>query len=486
MKLIGRSVEKEVLRDLLNSDNPEFLAIYGRRRVGKTYLVREYFSNSKKALFFNITGSKNGKLSSQIEHFTDEIGKVFYGGANLSPGKNWDKTFKILTTAIDNLPKNQKIVLFFDEFPWMATKNSRVLTTLDYYWNQYWSRNKRIKLIICGSSASWIVDKILNNKGGLHNRLTRSPMRLLPLNLEETKKFLKSQEIDMTPAQITQLYMVTGGIPYYLTHVKKGLSVAQNIDLLAFKKDGLLTREFDNLYSSLFDNHDIYVDLIRLIAEHKYGLGQEEILKKIWGNTKGEGGIKKLKELQDTGFIMRFKPYLHKKKGIYYKIIDEYTLFYLDWIEPVRDGLLHSKLSQGYWERQQDSPKWRVWSGYAFESICYKHIDKIQTSLNIDATALPSTWRATSPQEYEKGAQIDLLFDRTDDSITLCEIKFTRQPFGIDKAYAEELENKIKVFKEITRTRKQIFLSIISASGLKKSRYSQELVSGVVTLDDLF
>ena len=485
MKLVGRALEKETLKDMLDSEEAEFLAIYGRRRIGKTYLIREYFEDNEKCLFFNITGSKNASRSLQIEHFMTEISRVFHNSVKLQPGKTWDETFKILTNDLNTLPKTQKIVLFFDEFPWLATKNSKLLTTLDYYWNQYWSRDRRIKLIICGSSASWIVNKIINNKGGLHNRITRR-MCLLPFNLEETKAFLKSKDIHLTYAQIIQLYMVTGGVPYYLKHIKKGLSATQNIDMLAFKKDGLLTTEFDNLFASLFENYEICINLIRLIAQHKYGMGQEDLLKKIWGHTKGELGIKKLQELESAGFIKRFKPYLNKKKGIYYKIIDEYTLFYLDWIEPIREGLVHSGLSQGYWERQQNSPKWHSWAGCSFEAICYKHINKIQKTLNLDVTASASTWKYNPRKKDENGAQIDLLFDRMDDSITLCEIKFTQKPFTIDKAYARDLENKIRVFKTVTRTQKQIFLAMIASSGLKKSQYSESLVSGVVTLDNFF
>jgi AAA+ ATPase superfamily predicted ATPase len=484
LQLIGRSAEQSVLHELLKSDQAEFLAIYGRRRIGKTFLIREYFKD-KEAIFFNSTGSKDGSLIEQIHHFTKEIGKVFYGGIKLEPGKNWDSTFEILTKAIENSSVSRKIVLFLDELPWMATKNSRLLTTLDYYWNQYWSRDNRIKLIICGSAASWIVDKIISNRGGLHNRITKQ-ICLLPFNLSETKSFLEKRDIRLTHNQITQIYMATGGVPYYLNNIKKGLSASQNIDLLAFTKDGLLAQEFDHLFAALFDMHELSVQIITIIAERKSGVSQEEIFKKVDDiNIKGKLGLQKLKELESAGFIMKFKPYMHKTRGIYYKVIDEYTLFYLSWIKPIKESLTYKAGAGGYWEIQQSTPAWYSWAGIAFESICHKHIDQIRDALHLDVSAIPNAWKFTGKGD-QSGAQVDLLFDRRDDAITLCEIKFTNKSFYIDKTYAQNIENKIQAFRRVTRTRKQIFFTMISAYGIKNSKYADELVAQVVVLEDLF
>lgn len=263
--------------------------------------------------FFNSIGSKDGSMHEQIQHFTKEIGKVFYGGIKLESGKNWDSTFEIITNAIEKIAENKKIVLFLDELPWMATKNSKLLTTLDYYWNQYWSRDNRIKLIICGSAASWIVDKIISNRGGLHNRITKQ-ICLLPFNLSETNAFLESKDIRLTHNQIVQIYMVTGGVPYYLNNIRKGMSAAQNINLLAFTPNGLLFKEFDHLFAALFDTHELCVLIVKIIAERKSGINQEEIFKRVGDDKiKGKLGLQKLKELEAAGFIMRFKPYLHRK-----------------------------------------------------------------------------------------------------------------------------------------------------------------------------
>lgn len=486
LNLIGRTEEKEILENILNSNRPEFLAIYGRRRIGKTFLIKQFFKE-KSCLFFNVTGIKDGKINTQIDRFIKEIEKLFYHGSELKKRKTWLEAFDVLTDAIEKfVPKNQKIVLFFDEFPWMATHRSGLLQAIDHLWNQIWSNDSRIKLIICGSSASWIINNIINNKGGLHNRITQK-IQLMPFTLKETNLFLSTKGIHLNHKQITQIYMVTGGVPYYLLSIEKGLSATQIIERLAFKQNSLLFKEFDNLFSSLFQESEIYIDILRTIAKNRYGISQQEILKKSKHFSRGGRAIKKLIELEEAGFIISITPYEHKKRGIYYRLIDEYTLFYLDWIEPIRKTLQKQSLGINYWESKHTSPSWSSWAGYAFEAMCYKHIFNIRKKLKIPSSAIAHSWRyAPISKSKEHGAQIDLLFDRDDDSITICEIKYTNEPFEINKKYAEILKNKIAVFKEKTRTKKQLFLVMISAYGLQNTMYSEEMINGVVILEDLF
>ncbi|MBI2792151.1 MAG: AAA family ATPase [Gammaproteobacteria bacterium] len=486
LTLIGREEEQKSLQEFYDSNRPEFMAIYGRRRVGKTFLIKQYFEK-KKCFFFSITGIQNGKMPEQINRFVIEIGRIFYKGTQLKEQTNWYDTFDLLMDAINKfVSKKQKVVLFFDEFPWMATHRSKLLSVLEYFWNQYWSTDTRIKLVICGSSASWILKKIINNKGGLHNRITRK-IQLQPFNLAETKLFLSLNGVKLNNNHVTHLYMVTGGIPYYLAHAKKGLSAPQLIENLAFTQNSLLFKEFDNLFSSLFDDAEPYVEILRIIAAHRYGVGQEDIIKKAKLISRGGRASDKLKDLEEAGFIISFTPYMHKKRGIYYRVMDEYTLFYLKWIEPLRKTLQKESLEKGYWEKIQESGTWYNWAGYTFESICYKHIAQIRKKLEISPSAIANTWRYTSQAKSEEdGTQIDLLFDRRDNTITICEIKYTLKPFVIDKKYAKILENKHKVFVEKTKTNKQIFITMIASSGIKDNSYVNEHISGVVTLDDLF
>ena len=484
--LTGRVKEKKVLDLFYGSDRAEFLALYGRRRIGKTFLIKHFFLD-KSCTFLHVTGIKDGAMQEQIERFTKAISQTFHKGSALKEGVRWFDVFDTLVDSIEHhAKKDGKIIIFLDEFPWMATHKSKLLQALDHFWNHYWSHDSRIKLVICGSSASWIINHLINNKGGLHNRVTRR-MLLKPFSLLETKQFLSSNKIKLNDWQVTQIYMATGGVPFYLSFIEKGQSAAQAIEGLSFHSDAPLLKEFDNLFSSLFEDEKPYIELLRIIANHRYGVAQTEIVKASEHFVKGGNLTGKLKELKEAGFILSFKPHQHKKKGVYFRVIDEYTLFYLYWIEPIRDTLQEESLEEGYWQSLQNSSAWHSWSGYAFEAIVYKHLSQVRAKLNIPVTAVANTWRYVPRKgAQEEGAQIDLLFDRRDDVLSLCEMKYTAKPFVIDKYYSAMLIKKRDVFVNRTKCKKQIFMAIISARGIKDNAYSDELISGVVTLEDLF
>ncbi len=483
-KIIGRIGEQKVLQKIFDSRNAEFLAIYGRRRIGKTYLIKRFFQN-KSCYYFQITGVKDGSLKDQLYEFTRAVEKTFYeSGTALKEPESWMQAFEVLTHSIEKYSNKDKVILFFDEIPWLATKRSRFLQALDYFWNTKWSDNKRIRLIVCGSAASWIINNIVNNTGGLHNRIT-AQIRLDPFSLYETKIFLKYCGISLSDKQILSLYMITGGVPHYLNQVEKGLSASQVVDQLCFTKNGILFKEFNNLIPSLFNEAEIYNELIRVIAKQRYGIERGELLKQVKLASGGRFN-QRLTELEEAGFIIKFKPYRHLKRGHYYRIIDEYTLFYLNWIEPVADSIHHQSKPRGYWEGRSKSPAWKSWSGYAFEAVCYKHIENIRVALHIPVTANFGTWRY-SPLKNSKqtGAQIDLLFDRDDGIVTICEIKYSDSPFEIDKQYAKNLLNKMETFKKQSNIDKQLFIGMITASGLKPTMYSEELIANQATLSDL-
>ncbi|MBB71241.1 MAG: AAA family ATPase [Legionellales bacterium] len=484
MNIIGRKKEVEQLQQLYESDSAEFLALYGRRRVGKTYLIWQYFQNKKGCLFFDVTGLKDGNMATQIANVMDRIGKIFYNGLKLQHEKNWRDVFERINDAIENQTSVERIVMFFDELPWMATPRSKLLETLDYYWNQYWSRNPKIKLIICGSSASWIINKIINSKGGLHNRVTEQ-MLLKPYDLSNTKKFLQARDLNLSDKQILLLYMVTGGIPFYLAKIKWKTSAMQIIQKLCFSEDAFFLGEFDNLFSSLFKDHGDHIKIVKILAQNRYGIMKNKLLKQI-GAT-GGNSAKRLNELEDAGFIMSFKPLYHRRRGIYYRLVDEYTYFYLRWIEPIKSKLQAGAFDKNDWQAVQLTPEWHSWLGYAFESVCYKHIAQIKQKLDLPPMSLASTWNY-SPQQSSntQGAQIDLLFDRRDDAITVCEIKYSDKPYTITKSYADVLNQKLTVFKEQTRSKKQLLIAFIAAEGLTNNQYKQTLVSSIVTLEDLF
>lgn len=482
-KIVGRKDEKNELSEAFSSSKAEFIVLYGRRRVGKTFLIEQYFK-SKKCIYFHVTGVQDGALKEQLSEFAKAIGNVFYNGASIAAPSTWASAFEELNNAIVKAPKSQKIILFIDELPWMATKRSRLLQALDYYWNHYWSKNKRIILVVCGSSASWIIKNIIYNKSGLHNRYTRS-LLIKPFTLQEAKEFLQNRNIKLNNKQLLLIYMSIGGIPHYLDKLKKGLSAAQNIQQLCFKESGILFSEFDKLFKSLFDNAKIYVELVRIIAKSREGISRTEVEDKSKLSKKGGTLSDRLNDLEQAGFIKSFLPLEHQRQGVYYRIIDEYSYFYLTWIEPEKQTLLSHDPDNDYWMQKSKTPLYRSWTGYAFESVCYKHIAPIRKKLKIPSGARVGTWRY-SPKRNSKetGTQIDLLFDRDDDTVTICEIKCTDHPFEIDKKYNSSLLNKKTVYEKITKTSKQVFIAFISTTGLKKNTYTNE-IAGVVTLEDI-
>jgi uncharacterized protein len=481
--IIGRHAEKSELSDAYNSKQAEFIAVYGRRRVGKTYLIKNYFQG-KPGVYFQMTGIYKGSLSQQLARFSKEIGDTFYRGASLKVPMNWMEAFEELTQAMAQVPKNKKIVIFLDELPWMSTRKSGLISALEYFWNRHWVNDKRMKLITCGSAASWLIKKIIKNRGGLHNRVTRK-IRLLPFNLHETSLYLRHLGYQCNNQQVSKLYMMMGGIPYYLNQIKKSYSVDQNVDNLFFNPNGMLFDEFDEVFASLFDDSEQYKELITLIGAHKDGLQRSKIEEQSTLTGKGGRLSRRLEDLEYAGFITSYIPFGHKKKGIFYRISDEYCYFYLKWIEPIKNQLKQNKITK-YWRSMINTPGYFSWLGYAFENLCYKHIHQIKRALNIDDSCLASPWRYIPRKNTnERGVQIDLLFDRNDNAITVCEIKYTDKPFSIDKQYSQNLQQKIDVFKKVVNTDKQIFLAMISANGLHSTAYIKH-VDFVVKLDDLF
>ena len=486
-EIIGRHEEIKLLEKIYQSAHSEFVAVYGRRRVGKTFLIKTFFEK-KECFFFRITGQKKASMVEQIYKFTRQLEEVFFvEGIRLKEPKNWDRAFELLTGRLKEKVKDKKkVVLFFDELPWLATKKSKLIQALEYYWNQYWEDMSNLTLIVCGSAASWIIDNIVNNKAGLHNRITKT-MLLDPFTLLETKEYLHSLGIRYLDKQILEVYMIMGGIPFYLKEIEKGLSVPQNIDRVCFHKTGLLFSEFKNLFASLFNQASIHGKLLHVIFKSRYGMIGRKIAEKMRNVTSGGSLYKRLEELETAGFIIGIVPYGFSKKNKVYRIIDEYTLFYLSWIDFVKNKLKQIDRSKGYWEDKVCSQSWKIWTGYAFEDICLKHLSVIKKKLNIKSSAIADSWQYFLKKgSKEEGAQIDLLFDRNDGVITICEIKYHTPSYLFNKEEAHKLQSKVKVFKKVTKTTKQIQLALITVNPIKSTMYSEELIVGNVTANDFF
>jgi uncharacterized protein len=471
-EIIGRKSEILAIEAIKESKKSEFLALYGRRRVGKTFLIRNIFEDN---FTFQLTGLANSKLQWQLANFNRALIRQNTTNLAFQQANNWFDAFQQLMDIIEN-STNEKKIIFLDELPWLDTPNSGFISALEHFWNAWASARKDIILIVCGSSASWIINKLINNKGGLHNRITKR-IKLNPFTLAETAEFLKSKGCVFENYQIAQLYMALGGIPFYLDRIETGQSITQNINRLCFGQDAELRTEFTNLYESLFKKAQDHIAVIEALSTKSYGLTRDELIKTAKINN-GGGTTALLKELEECGFIRKYVAFGKTQRNQIYQLIDFYSLFYLSFIKN------SSQFDEDFWLNSLDNPAIRAWSGYAFEMVCLHHLKEIKQSLGINGIlTTTSSWYST---DKSAKAQIDLVIDRRDEVINLCEMKFSIKPFSIEKKYADELRNKIGLFREQTKTTKAIFMTFVTTFGLKKNEYSEAYVQNSITLDDLF
>ncbi len=476
LKFIGREKEKEVLQEALHSQGAEMVAVIGRRRVGKTFLIKAVYEAS---FIFEITGLQDAPVEKQLDHFNFTLAKYAQSDIPIEKADSWLDAFRLLTLVLKkNLEQVEgKKVVFFDELPWLAKNGSGFLSGLDFFWNS-WAVNQNIVVVVCGSAASWMIQTLVNNTGGLYNRITRR-IYLQPFTLAETKEYLQSRQFNFTNYEMVQLYMAVGGIPHYLKEVKGNKSVAQNIDELCFSPFGLLRDEFRLMFSALFENADKHIAIIRALATSRQGLPRQKII--ALGKIPENGNTTKvLEELEQSSFITSYFPYGKVKKNMLYRLTDEYALFYLQFIEnKVHEG-------SGTWQHLSQTQEYKTWCGYAFESICLKHIPSIKKALGISGVYSVSSSFYQKATEEKRGAQIDLLLDRADNVINVFEIKFYNNEVTLTKEQAEILRRKLWTFAEATKTRKRLSLTLITTYGLNKNIHSSGLVETVLTLDDLF
>ncbi len=469
--LIGRKTEINHLQRIKESTKSEFVAIYGRRRVGKTFLVREFFEYS---FDFQLTGLANATTAQQLTNFKAALNKQT--SSDFEASHNWFDAFQQLIRYLEGLDIKNKKTIFLDELPWLDTKRSDFMMALEHFWNSWASNRKDIILITCGSAASWMINKLINNRGGLHNRVTQR-IKVKPFNLQETELLLKSRNNLLNRYQILQLYMIMGGIPYYLDAVSPDKSAAQNIDELCFGKDALLAKEFNNIFQSLFENSDKHKLIIKALATKRIGLTRKELIQ-LTSISSGGNLTKLLEELEESGFITNTNQFARKSNSALYKLSDFYSLFYLKFIDNNLDNY------EGNWINGINNPSQNAWLGFSFEQVCFAHVPQIKKALGISGIiSKVYSWRSKTSK---KGAQIDLVIDRQDQVVNLCELKFSIDEFVISKAYSENLRNKILAFKRETKTKKSIFLTMITCYGITKNANFLELVQNDLEMDILF
>ncbi|MES2680481.1 MAG: ATP-binding protein [Bacteroidota bacterium] len=468
--LTGREKEIAILKARMASKRSEFLALYGRRRVGKTYLIRTVFEGR---FTFRLTGLAQASLQDQLANFNLAMRDQHYQKKR-AKAENWMKAFQQIRQVVEK-SKEKKKIIFIDELPWFDTAHSGFISALEHFWNSWASGRKDILLIVCGSAASWMINTLINNKGGLHNRVTQK-IKIEPFTLKECEELLKHRKINLDQYQIIQLYMVLGGIPFYWDAIVKGLSAAQNINRLCFDPNGPLTGEFNNLFKSLFNKAERHTAIVMALAKKNKGLTRDEI--RAESKLPSGGGLSRLlEELEESGFIRRYVPFGKKSRNSLYQLSDFFSLFHLKFIKGQKT------FDKNHWMKMIDSPKHRAWSGYAYEQVCLAHIPQIKQALGISGIETEtSSWKSL---QSEDGAQIDLVIDRRDGVINLCEMKFSINPFTIDKSYAALLRNKAGTFKSETQTRKSVFITMITTFGLQTNAYSGN-VQNDLKMDVLF
>lgn len=474
MKLIGRTENIKDLDYYMGSGKAEFIALYGRRRVGKTYLVDTYFG---KEYAFSTTGIIGGSKAEEMDAFYDSL--CNYGFTGDKP-KTWWDAFSALRTVLESKKiEGKRRVVFIDELPCLATHKSGFIKALDYFWNSWASKCEDIFLVVCGSATSWIVRNIINNYGGLHNRITHE-MHLYPFNLSETAEYLREAGASWDTLSVAQTYMILGGVPYYLSLLRTNESLTQNIDRLFFSKNAELKQEYKRLYKSLFKNPEKYMDVVKTLSESRAGLSKSELANKL-GTTNNGHLSELLEELENCDFISRYNVKQKKisAKNSIYRLKDMYSIFFLEFSKvPTTD--------QYYWSKFVNSQTQSTWWGLAFERLCMDHVDQILSAIGVRAVHTEYySWR-WSGDEYEPGAQIDLVIERDDRVINVCEIKYcSDDEYVLDSEERKKIAGRISSFRKNTGTKYGIVPTLITTYGLKRGINSGYFNGSVVTIADL-
>lgn len=467
--MIGREYEIKRLEESLKSTNSELLAIYGRRRVGKTYLIRNVF---EKHIKFEVTGLYGGNQEKQLDIFFDELKRNSNKIKEEEKPKDWKGAFELLKKYLNSLRSQSKKVIFIDEMPWMDTHKSDFRMYFGHFWNTYCEKRNDIVVVLCGSAASYMVQNVISNEGSLHARLTYK-LHIKPFTLFETKEFLKRKNINWGHYQILHLYIAIGGIPHYLNKLRKGESVVQSIQRLCFDSNGDLVNEFDEIFASLFSHSSSHLSIVRALSKVNNGISRDELIKK----SKHAGGgafTRALEELIASGFVTKYQAYDKKVRRMLFRLSDEYSKFYLKYIEPNKNQ------GENFWTTMFQQQSYVSWAGFNFETICLKHVSQIKKALKIEGIhSINSSWSS-------EGAQIDLVIKRADNWINLCEMKFYNTSFKISKDELNRLKNKVSKFKEDTKTRDVVVVTMITTYGIVEDENFHEIVENSFDMDVLF
>lgn len=506
-RLVGRGRELQRLGRIFNSEEAEFLAIYGRPGVGKTYLIREYFRGQT---YFEVTGEFAHSPAAHLKSFCDEVARVFYDGRPIPPAKDWYAAFELLCAGAREYAlrrPGRPIVIFLDEISWLAGPRSTLPAALARAWTSTLARIETVRLIVCGSAVAWMLDRFVFAKDSLPKSVTHK-LELRPFSLNEASEFLNAHAVDLSQVETAHLYMSIGGVPQYLRQVRPGRSVTEIIGELFFGSDGLISTDLSAVLAGLFESPDLHLKVLRALALRRHGQSQDEVAERL-SVPSGVRLKKCLGELEASGLVASFSPYSGKKRDAVYRVADEYTYFYFRWIDRVPEALRADGVE--YWQAKAGSEAYERWAYYAFESLCLKHMNRLAKVLGVSEHGIDARmWRHTRArwaqpaaaagaqiplsldseedleQDSDGAAQVALLLDGDDDATTICELKYSEGPFSIEADYARYLAEKLRLFGRASRSTKTLKLVMVSPEGLEETTYSGSLVGNAIALDALF
>ena len=470
--IIGRKAEIKRLTAAVDSPRSEFIALYGRRRVGKTFLINQVFRNQ---FIFKMTGVIEGTLKDQFTAFADAMSDYGYDIPEMP--KDWMSAFIMLKNALkQKVNSGERCIIFIDELPAMDAEGANVASAVGYFWNNWASQFDNIVFIICGSATSWMITNVIDSKGGLHDRITVE-MPIHPFTLKEVESYLESQRFIWNRQIILQAYMIFGGIPYYLSLLDREESLVQNVDRMFFSQDMQMRREFRRLFNTLYKNPDRYIDVIKALSKSREGLTRGELAKELKCANNGHLG----KQLEDLVFCDLIRKNVVREKEIkskdsIYQICDFFSLFYMAFIDK-------AEVEMQYWAHHINTPEINSWMGLTFERICMAHIQQIKHALHIDTISTISySWRSKTSTP---AAQIDIIIERADKIVNICEVKYSQDEYNLNKEEYDKICKRKNVFIQETGLRHAPWITMITTEGVAQGKYS-EMIQSQVRLDELF
>ena len=478
-RIIGRKKEIKELNALYESDQAHLVAVYGRRRVGKTFLVDQALNGRITFRHAGLSpvdkGGKKNLMAAQLKHFYHSL--LLHGMPKSHVPTSWLEAFFMLSMHLQKSDTGKRQVIFLDELPWMDTPRSGFLTAFEGFWNTWACHRDNVMVIVSGSANSWILDKLINNHGGLYGRTTHI-IKLSPFTLHECELFFQSKHIPISRYDIVQSYMIFGGIPYYLNYFDPQLSLSQNVDRLLFAHDGKLKDEYDMLFSTVFSSPDDMKSIVDFVGKRHAGYMRKDI-SAATGIEESGNLSDKLKALVASNFLLAYVPFGENARNTHFKLVDPFGRFCQTFIKG------HRNVVEDFWTQNIDSQSVISWRGIAFEEVCINHIAQVKAGLGISGVSTEqSAWIQRGDNQVE-GTQIDLIIKRKDNIYNLCEIKFYSEDFTVDKSYHSKLVHRKNMLLEQVPRKIAIHSTLITTYGLKHNEYSGDFIH-VVTMDDLF